>query len=344
MPANGGRGGAGGVRRALTLALPLFLAAVTATSDAVLPIAVHFSAGAVAGPASAVPFGAFLGSGQQGADQVAAFDRWLGSGSAAAPRATVGHTYLPGDTWSAVAGDPGVLEPWAAWHRANPGSLLVVNVPLAAPNEDPVSDAEVAALLAQGAAGRHDAVFRTLAGRLVALGSGDAVLVPAWEMNGTTYADRCGPDPAAWKAYWRRVVTVMRAVQGARFRFDFDPNRGVDAVPWPQCYPGDAYVDIIGTDSYDQPPGNGFGDYVSQPYGLGYQVAFAAAHHKPVSYPEWGLYRHGDDPGFVGAMLVWIAGHDTVYQTITDYCPHGVFECSANVQSALVYRAATGHR
>jgi hypothetical protein len=86
----------------------------------------------------------------------------------------------------------------------------------------------------------------------------------------------------------------------------------------------------------------GFADYVDQPDGLAEQVAFAAAHHKPVSYPEWGLYRFGDDSGYVSAMLAWIGSHDVVYETITDYCPHGVFECTANPNSSAAYRAAMG--
>ena len=322
----------------------LLLALLTAAAAAVPPARFAFDHGERPTLGAAVPFGAFLGSGQDGVDQIAAFDAWLAAGGGPAPRMTVGHTYLPGDSWPAVEGDPDVLDPWTAWHRANPGSLLVINVPLAAPNEEPASDDQVRTLLQEGAAGRYDAVFRTLAQRLVALGSADAILVPAWEMNGVTYADRCGPDPAAWKAYWRRVVTAIRSVPGQRFRFDFDPSRGEDDIPWPQCYPGDGYVDIIGMDSYDQPQGAGFGDFVTEPYGLAAQVDFAAAHHKPVSYPEWGLYRNGDDPAFVSAMLAWMSAHHALYETITDYCPHGVFECDANPESSRVYREAAGHR
>ena len=322
------------------LALLALVLAVSGGSGPVRARAYPAGAGATPRAVSAVPFGAFLGSGQDGVSKVPAFDHWLAGGAQTAPRVTVGHTYLPGDTWHGIDGDPDVLGPWTAWHRANPGSLLVVNVPLAAPNESSTSDAEVAALLREGAAGAHDADFRTLAERLVSLGSGDAIIVPAWEMNGTTYADRCAPDPAAWKAYWQRVVTVMRSVAGARLRFDFAPDRGPDDIPWPQCYPGDAYVDIIGMDSYDQPPGGSFSDYVEQPYGLAAQVTFAAQHGKPVSYPEWGLFQHGDDAVFVASMLDWIAGHDTVYQTITDYCPHGVFECTSNPASSQAYRLA----
>ena len=291
-----------------------------------------------------VPFGAFLGSEQPGVDQVAAFDAWLGTSPGAAGAASVGHTYLPGDSWSGIEGDASVLGPWTSWHRQNKGSLLVLNVPMLPGNEVPTADARVAALLQLGASGAYDGYFKVLAQRLAALGSGDAIIVPGWEMNGTTYTDRCAPDPAAWQQYWRDIVTAMRSVPGTDFRFDFDPSRGLDDIDWESCYPGDATVDIIGMDSYDQAPGLSFADYVDEPDGLAAQVAFAAAHHKPVSYPEWGLSQYGDDPAYVSAMLAWIGAHDVVYQTITDYCPHGVFECTANPSSAAAYLAGMGSR
>ncbi|HEV2635581.1 MAG TPA: glycosyl hydrolase [Actinocrinis sp.] len=298
--------------------------------------------------ADKVPFGAFLGSETDGTSQVADFDDWLlglpagTPAPAGAPRMTVGHTYLAGDNWSDVEGDPAILGPWTQWHQESPGSLLVLNVPMLVPNEQPTDDATVAGLLRQGAAGDFDAHFATLARRLVAAGAGDTILLPGWEMNGTTYTGRCGPDPADWKTYWQAIVTTMRAVPGQHFRFDFDPARGLQAVPWADCYPGDAYVDIIGMDSYDQAPGRSFEDYVNQPDGLAAQVAFAAAHGKPVSYPEWGLFDYGDDPAFVTDMLGWVATHHVVYQTLTDYCPHGFFACDQNPRSGAAYRAALG--
>jgi hypothetical protein len=298
--------------------------------------------------ADRVPFGAFLGSETDGTSQVAAFDDWLNSlpdGAdlpADAARMTVGHTYLAGNNWSDIEGDLAILGPWTAWHRADPGSLLVLNVPMLVPNEQPTGDAAVAGLLRQGAAGDFDQYFRILAQRLVADGAGDTILIPGWEMNGTTYTSRCAPDPAAWQAYWRAIVDTMRSVPGQRFRFDFDPTRGTNDIPWTECYPGDAYVDIIGMDNYDQSPGRSFADYVNQPYGLAEQASFAAAHHKPISFPEWGLFDYGDDPAFVTDMLGWIADHDVVYQTLTDYCPHGFFACAQNPLSGGAYRAALG--
>jgi hypothetical protein len=83
---------------------------------------------------------------------------------------------------------------------------------------------------------------------------------------------------------------------------------------------------------------------VHEPYGLQAQVGFAAAHHKPVSYPEWGMYDRGDDPDYVRGMLHWASTHDTLYQTITDYCPHGVWRCTANPRSGRVFREALSAR
>jgi hypothetical protein len=159
-------------------------------------------------------------------------------------------------------------------------------------------------------------------------------------MNGITYTHRCGPDPEAWKTYWRRIVTTMRSVPGQKFRFDFSPSRGRDAVPWTECYPGDDMVDIVGMDSYDQPAGVSFDEQVTEPYGLQQQVDFAKAHGKPVSYPEWGLFRNGDNADYMRRMLAWIDEHKPLYNTLTDYCPHGVWECAANSRSSQVYRSA----
>jgi hypothetical protein len=318
------------------------VAAAAAVAASVLAAALSFGAsaapgsegGSEGGPEPAV--GAFLGSGPEGIRQAALLDEWLGEDR----QVTVGHTYLPGDLWSNIEGRPAFLKPWAAWRREDPGRLFVLNVPMLERNEAGLPDRQVSALLAAGADGRYDHHFRALARRLVDLGLRDTVIVLGWEMNGATYTHRCAPDPAAWRAYWRRIVTTMRAVEGQEFRFDFAPNRGRDEIGWDRCYPGDDVVDIIGLDSYDQPPGSGFDDHLSQPYGLRDHAEFAAAHDKPVSFPEWGLFRNGDNPEYVRRMLEWIAEHEAVYHTISDYCPHGVWRCPTNPASAAVFRAA----
>lgn len=294
-------------------------------------------------PADRQLFGVFLGSDEVGVARQAEFEAFLGG-----TPLRVGHTYLPGSTWTDVEGPPQILDPWAGWAAEDPGRLFVLNVPMATPNEGergdgPVlSDGEVADLLRRGAAGEFDRHYAELARRLVERDLGDAVLVPGWEMNGVTYSHRCGPDPEAWKAFFRRVVGTMRAAAGQAFLFDFNPSRGTDDISWAECYPGDDVVDVIGMDTYDQPPGESFADYVAQPDGMQAQVDFAAARGKPVSYPEWGLFRYGDNPQFVRDMHAWMAAHDTFYSTLTDYCPHGVLTCADNPRSAEAVRQLFG--
>ncbi|RSS79651.1 hypothetical protein EF903_31160, partial [Streptomyces sp. WAC05292] len=282
-----------------------------------------------------IAVGAYLDFGPPGVERIPYLSRWLGG-----REIRVGHTYLPGDRWAGIEGNVSFLDDWARWRLARPDRLFVLNVPMQERNEGRVPDHEVARLIRAGAAGDFDEHFRRLAQRLVDLGVPDTVVVLGWEMNGVTYTHRCSPDPENWKAYWRRIVGTMRSVPGQRFKFDFAPNRGSDAIGWTTCYPGDDVVDIIGMDSYDQGPGRTFDDQITQPYGLQHHVDFAKAHGKPISYPEWGLFRRGDNPEYVRRMLRWIEQQKPMYHTITDYCPHGVWQCKQNPRSAKEFRKA----
>ncbi|MFD6227372.1 glycosyl hydrolase [Streptomyces sp. NPDC060232] len=284
---------------------------------------------------SGIAMGAYLDYGPNGVARIPHLSRWLGGRDI-----RVGHTYLPGDQWAGIEGRVSFLGDWARWRLADDDRMFVLNVPMQARNEERVPDEQVARLIRAGAQGQYDVHFRRLAERLVSLGVPDTVIVLGWEMNGVTYTHRCRPDPANWKVYWRRIVTVMRAVPGQKFKFDFAPNRGTDAIGWTKCYPGDDVVDIIGMDSYDQGPGQTFDDQISQPYGLQKHVDFARAHRKAISFPEWGLFRRGDNPEYVRRMLAWIEQNKPLYHTITDYCPHGVWQCKQNPASAKVFRSA----
>ncbi|MGW6511291.1 glycoside hydrolase family 26 protein [Streptomyces niveus] len=277
--------------------------------------------------------GAYVGYGPDGVRRISHMQKWLGG-----TELRVGHTYLPGDVWSNIEGSPSFVRDWAEWKKARADRMFVLNVPMLERNEGRVPDRVVARELRRGARGEYDRHFEVLAQRLVSLGVPDTVVVLGWEMNGTTYTHRCGPDPRAWKAYWKRIVGAMRAVPGQKFRFDFAPNRGKDAIAWTECYPGDDVVDIVGMDSYDQPPGRTFDEQVNEPFGLRQHVDFAAEHGKVISYPEWGLFRNGDNPEYMRGMLKWIKDHRPLYHTLTDYCPHGVWKCYQNPRSSKVFR------
>ncbi|MFG2373765.1 glycoside hydrolase family 26 protein [Streptomyces sp. NPDC048504] len=330
-----GPGFAAGVTRVIDPPAPVTTTPTTTTPTTTAPTTTASPTTAPTPTAPASPaFGAFLDSGATGVARMAALSSWLGGAEL-----RVGHTYLPGNHWNDIEGAPGLLDVWADWRTEKSDRMLVLNVPMQEHNEDGVSDWQVRRLLQQGAAGQFDQHFKALAERLVDLKVPDTVIVLGWEMNGTTYTSRCGPDPEAWKKYWNRIVTTMRSVPGQKFRFDFDPSRGRDAVPWTQCYPGDDTVDIVGMDSYDQPSGLTFDEQVKEPYGLQAHVDFAKSHGKPISYPEWGLFRNGDNAEYMKRMLAWMDEHKPLYNTVTDYCPHGVWQCSQNPKSSKVYRS-----
>ncbi|MFJ2753658.1 glycosyl hydrolase [Streptomyces sp. NPDC087297] len=302
---------------------------VSGGTNATLP---QRGAGGGIGTASTA-VGVYLHYGSPGVERMQELSRWLGGAELRA-----GHTYLPGDTWANIEGAPDSLRTWARWRNERADRLFVLNVPMQERNEAGVPDDRVAELIRSGAQGANDHHFRLLARRLVDLGVPDTVIVLGWEMNGFNYTHRCRPDPENWKTYWRRIVAAMRTVEGQRFRFDYAPNRGSDAIAWTSCYPGDDVVDVVGMDSYDQEPGRTFDEQVTQPYGLQQQVDFAKAHGKRISYPEWGLFRHGDNPEYVRGMLAWFAEHGPLYHSITDYCPHGVWQCGQNPRSTQVFR------
>lgn len=283
--------------------------------------------------------GVFLGSDARGVARVPAFQAWLGG----AP-VTVGRTYLAGNSWRDIETDGWAIDPWARWKTAARGRLLVVNVPLLQPNEPALDDATVRRMLHAGASGAYDRYFAALGEHLVRAGAADAILDLGWEMNGITYSSRCRPDPDAWKGHYRRVVSVLRGVPGQAFRFEFTPDRGRNAIGWTSCYPGDDVVDIIGMHTYDQPPGNTFQDYATQPFGLDAVADFAAAHGKQLAIPEWGLAAHGDNARYVVELHAWLGRHYVLYHSVSDYCPHGVWRCGTNPRAGETYRSLFGHQ
>ena len=187
--------------------------------------------------------------------------------------------------------------------------------------------------LALGATGSYNLHFTNLAQVLVSAGEGDAIIRLGWEMNGSWYAWRVlnATDAANYRSYWIQIVTAMRSVAGASFKFDFCPANGYNSYPSNESYPGDAYVDIIGLDVYNTSyattdPTARWNEIVTQSYGMQYWADFASARDKPLSYPEWATCIRttdsaggGDDPLFVQNMFNWISTHNVAYHNYWDY-------------------------
>ena len=111
--------------------------------------------------------------------------------------------------------------------------------------------------LAQGATGAYNSYFVTLAQTLVAGGQANAYLRLGWEFDGSwmAWAATTPGAEASFASYFQQIVTAMRSVPGEQFRFVWNPDAGAftqSGYSVAAAYPGNAYVDVIGLDAYDQ--------------------------------------------------------------------------------------------
>lgn len=256
----------------------------------------------------------YLGGGCTGRDRVPAFERWLGR------KVDMMVDFLSVDSWrglesTAIWGG----ECWRDW-----GGRVVLSIPML-PRDGQST-------LAEGAAGRYDEHIRKIASSLAERGHGHAVIRIGWEFNAPWFTWTSVRKPREYVAYWRRFVAVMRSVPNTQFRFDWCPILGVGVVSPEPAYPGDDVVDIIGADVYNVnyfPPGvseaQRWQALRDAPFGLNWHQRFAAAHGKPMSFPEWGTgtrpdgHGGGDDAVFMAGMVNWIRTHRVEYHGYWDY-------------------------
>jgi hypothetical protein len=189
--------------------------------------------------------------------------------------------------------------------------------------------------MAQGATGAYDQYFTILAHNLIADDEANAILRLGWEFNGNWFpwSVATAAQASDFAAYWRQIVTTMRAVPGEQFQFLWNPNGPSPTSYSPdQAYPGDAYVDYVGTDDYDNYWGNGafvpsvaWQNQLNQQWGLDWLVSFAAEHHKAIAIPEWSdEYRPdghglGDDPSFIDHMAAWFVANKVAFADVWCY-------------------------
>jgi Glycosyl hydrolase family 26 len=180
-----------------------------------------------------------------------------------------------------------------------------------------------------GARGDYEQHARNLAHNLVTAGLGGSIIRLSHEANGTWNPDNIGStqrDYDLWRRFWRNTVMAMRSVPGAHFKFDWTVNGRVRPIPLGDFYPGDDVVDIIGIDAYDSgiPAGqrNRWATVWGGRDGVRDVLAFARAHHRPLSIPEWGLANPatrtaggGDDPAYVDGIANVVRKNDVAYQS-----------------------------
>src|SRR5580704_8967296 len=324
----GDRGRDGGERRRRRV----LLTAATAVIAAIVSATVLGGCGST--PSHSVPVRA-------GDSKVRCIYTKLGTPLRQAERAT-GDTYSCLETFSDA--DPtwaAWAKPWltnkvygyVSWLAAQPGRQLILTQ-----NLIPDSLAGDPNWAAKCASGAYDSYATQLARNLVKAGFGYSVIRLGPEMNGTWNVGSLGSTPTSWKQWgqcFAREVRAMRAVPGSHLLFDWNVNASYRNIPLADFYPGNAYVDIIGIDFYDTsgqplpPVGNPerWTALSQQPDSLMEVTAFAAAHHKPLSFPEWATVgSQGDDAAYVTSMGAFIAHHDVAFQSWFDAGDNGILQ------------------
>jgi hypothetical protein len=316
---------------------PVLIKAWTVVTDKYPASNVHASC--LAAPLLGERNGSATDSAPNGVTRIATFTAWLGT----APTYATDYAWS-GRTMTAATVERSVNLVASAWYNAGFANL-VIGLPLITGSDG----GNLAAAAAPGNAAAYAAEFSAMAANLIAAGFPNATIRLGWEFNGGWEAWYSGADPTDFIALWQAAVTAMRSVPGAAFKFDWNPSLSA-GNPEPS-YPGDAYVDFIGGDIYNKNLGTvagcttNFCNLQNLPYGLNWQVAFAAAHGKFVSYPEWGVWVGGiglgDDPDFVSHMTAWIAAHNTAYAAVWNQGAQEMDIPTTQVpNSAAAYKAA----
>jgi hypothetical protein len=207
--------------------------------------------------------------------------------------------------------------------EAKQGRRLILSVPLlpgqwdrSGPTKGTATKIPVS--LEAGAKGEYNAHFELLAKRLVQFKLEKSVLRLGWEFNGGWYAWRAGENPKAFAEYFRQIVKTMRAVEGAKFEFCWNPATDHLQFPAEQAYPGDEFVDVIGIDVYDQSwlagtypfPKNATPEEIAArqkkawhewvwdgAHGMKFWRDYTLARKKPLAICEWGLCLRDDGHG-----------------------------------------------
>lgn len=218
----------------------------------------------------------------------------------------IAEVWLNQSTWASLT-DPAWL--YRSW-KGKPYTL-VVSVAMLPAHVPGVS-------IQACAAGAYNAHWRRFGQVISSYGLGSSIVRLGWEFNGKWYR-WAATNPTEWAECWRQAVTSARSTAPG-LRWDWNVNRGVSsAVADPaRAYPGNSYVSMIGIDSYDWwPPVSSPGGWHQQldgKQGLNYWLAFAKAHGKKLSVPEWGSIRYGrsaggDDPLYVQDMKAFFAAN-----------------------------------
>jgi beta-mannanase len=338
-----------GQRAPLVQRRTLLTAAAVVGFAALLPAAWSRAAGSSSAARSATPVRTWLAG-------------YAGDGSAAGKQAFaaayfpaqvwVGYDDWPAD-WPTVVAEIATVAPQLLPATGDGTTVNVLTIGLVinqarSPAPNP--------LLLQSAAGGADATNWTAIGTALAeqgLDAPSTVLRIGHEPNGSWYPWATHGDPTLMGYYrqaWAAAAAAVRAVC-PRVRFDLCLNAGTGGTAViAGHYPGDAYVDILGLDSYDFATATtpaGFAAENTAP-GFAEMAAFAAQHGKRFALDEWGLngtdtdVDSRDNPFYVQQVFDTLTGLQVTYPGLVAWDAYfdqaDDFGLAANPRSAALYK------
>ena len=207
----------------------------------------------------------------------------------------------------------------------------------------------------QCAAGAYDSHFHALGNTLKKYGREDSYIRLGWEGNGDWMAWSANGNTAVWKACFRREVQALRSVApGVQIDWNMNKDGDTSAI---DLYPGDDVVDVIGVDYYSMWPGLNSkstwdrtymqSESNHSPVGIGAWLAFARAHGKKLSVPEWGVNNGGgggggDDAAYIQFMYNFFKANASqiAYEGyFNSQCPnYCILPSGKNPQASAKYR------
>ncbi len=245
-------------------------------------------------------------------------------------------------------------EGWDAWLASSPTHQAILGFDLIPQS---VSNTSNPLAWEQPCAnGSYNAYAKTLATNLLSYGAGSIVIRLGVEANGSWEDDYVGStstEMSDWGKCFANEVTAMRSVSGTNFLFVWNPNICTANLPLSSWYPGNAYVSIIGADAYDadcdtsQTVGqegwstyytdNSNGNVRAASYpSLSNIEAFAVAHGKPMSFPEWGVTAGDDDAAYVNGLVTMFNADNFSFQSYFDNGDDGIAQLGSSIPNSTI--------
>jgi beta-mannanase len=163
-------------------------------------------------------------------------------------------------------------------------------------NSNYIPDTTQRLVLAVGAITRAQAA--AIGHDLVAAGHPNTIIRIMWEMNGYWYPwGTQAISPAQYVTAYRSIEAGFSTVPGNHFVYVWNLNAGSGGTREFATYPGNSVVSNIGIDWYAQNGSRGAPATTIPPI-----LAFAAAHHKPISFDEWGVDGQPDAATYISYL------------------------------------------